>query len=118
MHVVRRHDRHVRAHGHLGQYVVACDVVGRPVVPDLDRDVLAPEALDQLPQASPGGARSLGHERAREGTLTTSREHQPLVRGGRDVIEREARRPLLPSRQVRERESPRESGVARGRTRE
>ena len=44
VHVVRRHESTRRDERQFGQDVVARDVIGRAVVPDLDRDVVATEA--------------------------------------------------------------------------
>src|ERR1019366_7649952 len=49
--------------------VVARDGVGRAVVPDLDRDVVATEGGAQTLEFTLGGARTLLHECARHGSL-------------------------------------------------
>ena len=118
VHVVGRDDGDVGTHRELGQRVVARHVVGLAVVPDLYREVLAPEALDELGETTPRGARAFVEERACKGSLATSRQHQPLLRCISDLIQREARRALFAPLEVREREHARESRVSLGRARE
>ena len=93
VHVVRRHDRHVvRAPRSRPSTSLRATSSGAPWSQSLDGDVVAAEALDESRQCAARGARPLVHQRSREWTLATPREHQPLSRVRRDdLIEREAR---------------------------
>jgi hypothetical protein len=118
VHVVRRHQRDVVAHGELGQHVVARHVVGRPVVPELDRDVVTAEGPDEPFELTLRGARAILHQCARQWALATPAQHEPLVGPGRDLVEGEARGPLLAALQVRLAEHRGETAIAVGRARE
>ena len=66
--------------GRLGEDVVARDVIGRAVVPDLDRDVVATEGGDEPFEFTLGGAWTLVHQCARHRALATAAQHEPLAR--------------------------------------
>ena len=102
------------ANGEFGQDVVARDVVGRAVVPDLDRDVVATEGGAETLEFSLGGARTPVHECARHGALATTTQDEPLSRAARDLLEAEARRTFFSAAQVRLTEHRRERAVSLG----
>ena len=116
VHVAGRHHVDAAAHRDLGQGVVARHVLGRAVVPQLDRQVLAAHRLDQARQLALGRARPLGQQRAGQGALATAREDQPLARAAGELLEGVARRALLPARDQRLGQGHREVAIPLGRT--
>jgi len=118
VHVVRRHERHVVADGRFGEDVVARDVIGRAVVPDLDRDVVATEGGDEPFEFALGRARTSVHQGARHRTLATATQYEPLALCARDLFEGETRRAFFAAAQVGLAEHRRERAVPLGRARE
>jgi hypothetical protein len=76
--VVRRHHPDADAAGQHEQRVVAGVVEGLVVVGQLDRDVVAPEHLDQRAQLRLRRIRTACRERSRYGALATAGERHPV----------------------------------------
>ena len=115
VHVVGRHGVDAPLDGEAGQRVVARRVERVPVVPQLQRDVGAPERVDQAPHL-PGGRPGPGlHQRGGDRPLPAAAQHQPVVpRGAGQRVEGEDGLALLPARQVRVGQHGREPRVAVG----
>ncbi len=115
VHVVGRHGVDVPLDGQAGQRIVARRVERVPVVPQLQRDVGAPERVDEASHL-PGGRPGPGiHQRGGDRPLPAAAQHQPVVpRGAGQRVEGEDRLPLLPTRQVRVGQHGREPRVAVG----
>ena len=89
--------------GDVGQGVVAGRVQRAAVVPQLDRDRVPPEPLDQLGQPAGRHGRAVGFQRGRHRPLPAPGEHRPVAAPSRraagqlgQLVEGEPRRPLLP----------------------
>ena len=102
VHVVGGHGVDAPLDGQARQRVVARRVERVPVVPQLQRDVGAPERVDEAPHL-PGGRPGPGlHQRGGDRPLPAAAEHQPVARrGAGQRVEGEDGLPLLPAREVR-----------------
>ena len=82
VHVVGGHGVDAPLDGQAGQRVVARRVERVPVVPQLQRDVGAPERLDQAPHLAGGRPGPGIHQRGGDRALAAAAQHQPVVPGG------------------------------------
>ena len=85
VHVVRGDDRDRSAGGELGERVVAGRVERIAVIPQLDRDVVAAERVDETLRARVPRRGAVRHEGRGHRALATSGEHPPVTRGCPDV---------------------------------
>ncbi len=115
VHVVGRHRRDPAFGGEQGQRVVPGGVDGVPVVPELDREVLASEAVDQLIERARCDGRPAGGERGGERPLAAPGEDLPVAAVPvRQLVEGDDRSSLLATGQVGRREDLAEARVALG----
>ena len=113
MSVGRSHAADAAADGELDECVVTGGVERIAVVPQLDKDAISPERLEQAVELPPGRGRPIGDECGGDGALAATGEH-PRVTGhdSGDIVHGELRRTLLPG-EVPETDRPGQLGVPR-----
>ncbi len=115
MHVVGRHRRDPAFGGEESQRVVAGRVDRVAVVPQLDREVLATEARDQLVERAGRGGRPAGGQRGDERPFAAPGEDLPVTTVPlRQLVEGDDRFALLATGQVGRREDLAQARVALG----
>ncbi len=102
MHVVGGHGVDAPLHGEARQRVVARRIERVPVVPELERDAVAAERVDEAPDFSGGRPGPGLHQRGGDRPFAATTEHQPVpARGARQCVEGEDGLALLPAGEVR-----------------